>query len=148
MLKLAQAAGAALLLLTALRGQAFEFKTVGPAPAILYDAPSLKGAKQFIAPCGMPLEVVLAYGDWVKVRDVGGALAWTPAKGLSSQHGLVVRAANLKVRTAPDDAAGVVFVADKGILLDVIEPSAAGWIKVRHQDGLTGYVKNTEVWGL
>jgi hypothetical protein len=28
------------------------------------------------------------------------------------------------------------------------EPAAGGWIKVRHRDGLTGYVKNSEVWGI
>ena len=56
---------------------AFDFKTVGTHPVVLYDAPSVKGGKLFIAPSGMPVEVVLSYGDWVKVRDAAGDLAWT-----------------------------------------------------------------------
>ena len=34
---------------------ALEFKSVGPVPAVLYDAPSPKGRKVFVAPRGMPV---------------------------------------------------------------------------------------------
>jgi SH3-like domain-containing protein len=99
-------------------------------------------------PRGTPLEVVLAYGDWLKVRDVSGDLAWTEAKGLTTKRNVVVRSANLKVRATPDDAGAVAFIADKGVLLEVSEAATGGWIKVRHRDGLVGYVKNAEVWGI
>ncbi|MYN10277.1 SH3 domain-containing protein [Pseudoduganella aquatica] len=140
-------AGAALLL-AATAGQALDFKSVGAAPAILYDAPSTKGGKLFVAPRGMPLEVVLSYGDWVKVRDASGDLAWTESKGLSAKRTLVVRAANTKVRASADDSAAAVFIADKGVLLELAEPAAGGWIKVRHRDGQSGYVKSSEIWGI
>jgi SH3-like domain-containing protein len=128
--------------------QAFDFKTVGAAPIVLYDAPSTKGGKLFVVPRGAPLEVVLAYGEWLKVRDVSGEVAWTEAKGLSAKRNVIVRAANLKIRANPDDAATAVFTADKGVLLELTETAAGGWIKVRHRDGLVGYVKNSEVWGI
>lgn len=140
-------AGAALLL-AATAGQALDFKSVGAAPAILYDAPSTKGGKLFVAPRGMPLEVVLSYGDWVKVRDASGDLAWTESKGLSAKRTLVVRAANTKIRASADDSAAAVFIADKGVLLELAEPAAGGWIKVRHRDGQSGYVKSSEIWGI
>lgn len=127
---------------------AFDFKTVGSAPAILYDAPSTRSGKLFVAPRGMPLEVVLSYGEWVKVRDVNGDLAWTEAKTLSNKRNVVVRTPNLKVRASADEAAAPVFIADKGILLEVSEPAASGWLKVRHKDGLVGYVKSNDVWGI
>ncbi|NRR30868.1 SH3 domain-containing protein [Oxalobacteraceae bacterium] len=139
---------AAALLLASAGSQAFDFKTVGAAPAILYDAPSTKGGKLFVVPRGTPLEVVLAYGDWVKVRDVAGDLAWTEAKGLSAKRNVIVRVANLKVRGTADEAALPVFIADKGVLLELAETATGGWVKVRHRDGLVGYVKNTDVWGL
>jgi SH3-like domain-containing protein len=129
--------------------QAFDFKTVGAAPVILYDAPSTKGSKLFVVPRGTPLEVVLTYGEWVKVRDVSGDLSWTEAKNLSTkQRNVIVRGANLKVRATPDDAANAVFIADKGVLLEVLETAAGGWVKVRHRDGLIGYVKNSDIWGI
>lgn len=139
-------AGAALLLAAA-GSHAADFKTVGAAPAILYDAPATKSGKLFIAPRGMPLEVVLTYGDWVKVRDVSGDLAWTPLKGLSNRHNVVARAAGVKVRAAADEAASLVFIADKGLLLEVSEAPGTGWLKVRHKDGSSGYVKSADVWG-
>jgi SH3-like domain-containing protein len=136
------------MMLAAAASQAFDFKTVGAAPVILYDAPSTKGGKLFVVPRGAPLEVVLAYGEWFKVRDVSGEVAWTEAKGLSTKRNVIVRVANLKIRATPDDAAAAVFSVDKGVLLELNEAAAGGWIKVRHRDGLVGYVKNSEVWGI
>jgi SH3-like domain-containing protein len=138
----------ALLMLAAAGSHAFDFKTVGAAPAILYDAPSTKGGKLFIVPRGTPLEVVLTYGDWVKVRDLSGELAWTEAKGLSAKRNVIVRSANVKVRATADDNGAPVFIADKGVLLELVEPAPGGWVKVRHRDGLSGFIKNTDIWGL
>ena len=140
-------AGAVLLLATA-ASHAVDFKTVGAAPVILYDAPSAKGGKLYVAPRGMPLEVVLSYGDWVKVRDASGEMAWTEAKGLSAKRNVVARAANLKVRASPDDTASAILLVDKGVLLEMSEQPSSGWVKVRHKDGQNGYVKTSEVWGL
>jgi flagellar basal body rod protein FlgF len=143
-------AGAALTLTLSMSmaaSHAVDFKSVGAAPAILYDAPSPKGGKLFIAPRGMPLEVVLSYGEWVKVRDINGDLAWTEASALTGKRNVVVRSAGVRVRSAADDNAPALFSADKGILLELTEPAANGWLKVRHKDGLTGYIKATDVWG-
>ena len=140
-------AGAVLLLATA-ASHAVDFKTVGATPVILYDAPSAKGGKLYVAPRGMPLEVVLSYGEWVKVRDASGEMAWTEAKGLSAKRNVVARAANLTVRASPDDTASPIILVDKGVLLEMSEQASSGWVKVRHKDGQNGYVKTSEVWGL
>jgi len=138
----------AALLLACAGAQALDFRTVGAHPAVLYGAPSTKAAKQFVVPSGAPLEIVLTYGEWVKVRDVAGDLAWTEAKGLTSkQRNVIVRAASTKVRGAADETAPVVFTADKGVLLELAEPSGNGWTKVRHRDGLAGYARSTDLWG-
>ncbi|MES2126962.1 MAG: SH3 domain-containing protein [Pseudomonadota bacterium] len=138
----------ALLTLASAAADAIDFKTVGAAPAILYDAPSLKGGKLFVAPRGMPVEVVLTYGEWVKVRDVTGDLAWTEAKNLSAKRNVVVRTANAKVRATADDAGAVLMTADKGVLLELADPQTTAWVKVRHKDGAIGFIKATDVWGM
>jgi SH3-like domain-containing protein len=135
------------LLFASAAAHAIDFKSVGDAPAVLYDAPSLRGVKKFVAPRQMPLEVVLTYGEWSKVRDASGDLLWLESKALSSKRTVVVNVANLKVRAAAEDAAAIVFSADKGVLLELSAPAAAGWVKVRHRDGQAGYAKATEVWG-
>ena len=138
----------AALLLAAGASHALDFKSVGAAPAILYDAPSTKGSKLFVAPRGMPVEIVLSYGDWVKVRDAGGDLAWAEARALSPKRTVVIKAALAKVRTTADDNAPLAFTADKGVLLELVEVAAGGWIKVRHRDGAIGYVKSSDIWGI
>lgn len=139
---------AAALWLVAGCSLALEFKSVANAPTILYDAPSQKGKKLFVAPRGMPVEVVLTYGEWSKVRDASGGLAWLESKALSGKRNVIVSTASAKVRAGADEAAFIVFTADKGVLLELSEPPASGWLKVKHRDGLSGYVKTNEIWGL
>jgi len=96
----------------------------------------------------MPVEIVARYGDWVKVRDVDGELAWTESKGLSARRNVVVKAPFARVRTAADDNAAILMTADKGVLLELVDPQANEWIRVRHQDGIAGFVRAAEVWGI
>ncbi|MDB5855037.1 MAG: hypothetical protein JWR22_3078 [Herminiimonas sp.] len=126
---------------------AVEFKSIGAAPAIMYDAPTERGRKIFVAPRGMPLEVVLVNGEWTKVRDAGGDLTWVESRALVSQRTVVGNTPNAKIRSAPNDASAVVFSIDKGVLLDVMDPITSGWIRVKHKDGQVGYVKAGDVWG-
>lgn len=126
---------------------AVEYRSVGASPAVMYDAPSERGRKVFIAPRGMPVEVVLTYGDWSKVRDVAGDLSWVESKALTPKRNVVVKAMNAKVRSTPDDNAPVVFAADRSVILEMTDTTPSGWVKVRHRDGATGYVKAVDVWG-
>lgn len=126
---------------------ALEFKSVGAAPVILYDAPSAKGRKVFVAPRGMPVEVVLTYGAWTKVRDAAGDLAWVESKLLTARRNVVVSAATARVRESASDSATIAFTAAKGVLLEMAEPASAGWVKVRHRDGQGGFVRANEIWG-
>lgn len=138
----------AALLLASVSAQAFDFKSVGATPAILYDAPSLKGGRLFIAPRGMPVEVVLSYGEWVKVRDMSGDMAWTEAKMLSPKRMVIVRVQGAKVRPTADDGGIPLMTADKGVLLELADPTSNVWIKVRHRDGIIGFVKSSDIWGM
>jgi SH3-like domain-containing protein len=136
------------LLLASFAASAFDFKSVGARSVILYDAPSSKGGKLFVAPSGMPVEVVLSYGDWVKVRDAAGDMAWTELKGLSAKRTVIVKVAGARVRATPDDAAPVLMTADKNVLLELVDPETGPWVRVRHRDGFSGYVRAADVWGI
>jgi len=138
-LSLAMAANAAV---------AVEFKSVGTTPAILYDAPSARGKKVFVAPRGMPVEIVFTYGEWSKIRDATGDLSWVETKQLIAKRTVVVNALNVKIRAAADESSAVTFMADKGVVLEITEPVASGWVKIKHTDGQTGFVKITDVWGV
>lgn len=136
-----------ILLIITSSSYAFDFKSIASAPAILYDAPSYKASKTFIAPPGMPVEIILTYGEWSKVRDVNGDMFWLESKALSPKRNVIITVDNAKIRSQANDTASTVFSADKNVLLELIEPIASGWLKVQHGDGQNGYIKISEVWG-
>ncbi|MFZ6848635.1 SH3 domain-containing protein [Undibacterium sp. RuRC25W] len=137
-----------LTLMVSVAAQAIEFRSVGASPVVMYDAPSQKGGKLYVAPRGMPLEVVFTSGAWSKVRDMSGELSWVESKDLITRRNLMVRVANARIRENADDSSALLFTADKSVLLEMAEPAANGWVKVKHRDGQVGFVKINEVWGL
>ncbi|HEY4542892.1 MAG TPA: SH3 domain-containing protein [Noviherbaspirillum sp.] len=138
---------AAAMLSSTVAAHALEYRSVGAAPAILYDAPTSKGRKVFVAPRGMPVEIVLTYGEWTKVRDASGDLAWVASRALAPRRTLVVSVSSARIRSAAEDNAALAFTAERGVLLDLVEPVSSGWVRVRHADGAGGFVRAAEVWG-
>jgi len=138
---------AALLALVAGAAQAAEFRSVAE-PSVFYDAPTLRGKKLFVAPKGMPVEVVVTIEGWIKVRDRAGDLMWIERKALSDKRSVVVSVPQAQLRDKPDDGARVVLEATQDVSLDLVEPPTSGWARVRHRDGVTAYVKAGQVWGL
>lgn len=127
---------------------AADFGSIGKPAAILYDGPSLNAEKKFIAPQGMPVELLSLINRWVKVRDQTGQSFWIERGDLSPKRMLVaVRVA--PVHSAARDDASVVFQVAEGVLLELVESApVSGWVRVRHADGSTGYVRAADVWGL
>ena len=64
---------------------AIEYRTVD-SPAILYDAPSQRGIKQFVIHRDTPVEIVVSLEGWAKVRDAEGSLAWIERKHLATRR--------------------------------------------------------------
>ena len=141
------AAGAAALLL-AQTAVAAEFRSVGEAGAVFYDAPSAQAKKLSVARRYYPVAVVVGLEQWVKVRDVSGDLEWVERRSLTEQRTVVVTAPRAQVRAAPDPAAPLVFEAEKDVALLVLEIMNGDWVRVGHADGQSGFVRAGEVWGL
>lgn len=126
---------------------AAEFRSAGE-PAILYDAPSVKARKLHVVSRGTPFEVITFDGAWVKVRDASGELTWVERKALGDQRTVVVSASVADVRAQPAENAPLVFQAQSGVVLDLVEAGATGWVRVRHRDGAAGFVRIGQVWGV
>lgn len=136
------------LILVAAAAGAAEFRSVAENAVVLYDAPSLKAQKLYLLERDYPLEVVVALENWIKVRDATGELAWVEKKSLSNKRNVMANVPLADVRQAPNDSAPLVFQAEKSVILELAEFSDPGWIKVRHRDGQTGYVRTNQVWGV
>lgn len=126
---------------------AVDYVSVGESSAILYDAPSLKAKKLFVVNRYMPFEQVVTLDNWVKVRDRSGALYWIEKRVLGNRHYVFAVAPLVDVRAEPDSGAARVFQVRQQVVLERLEATGTGWVKVRHPDGDTGYVRSTEVWG-
>ena len=126
---------------------ALDYVSVVDSSAILYDAPSLKAKKLFVVNRYLPLEQVVSLDDWVKVRDSSGSLAWIEKRALSGKRFVAVTIPLAAVHQAADAGAPIVFNTRQQVALEWLESSGNGWIKVRHSDGMTGYMRATEVWG-
>lgn len=126
---------------------AADFSSVAPPYTVMYDAPTQKGRKLHIAPAGMPVEVLLTSGDWARVRDASGELSWVSLSSLLPRRTLVVEVDQANIRASESESAPVVFTATKGVVLELAEPIKSGWIRVRHRDGESGFIRASEVWG-
>lgn len=135
-----------LMLVASQVAQAFDFVSVAE-PAILYDANSLKARKLFVATRHLPFEQIIELTDWVKVRDNAGKLYWIEKRQLSSKRYVMVTVPLAIVRRSPDDDAAAVFKATQQLGLEWLGNTGSGWVKVRHEDGSTGYLKSCDVWG-
>ena len=139
---------ALVLLVSAWSANAAEFRSIAENGTPMYDAPSVRAKKLFVASRHYPVEVVINIDSWLKVRDQAGDLVWVERKTLSDKRTVIVTAAVADVRQAANDQAALVFQAQQGVALDVAEPPAGGWIRVRHAEGQSGYVKINQVWGI
>jgi SH3-like domain-containing protein len=128
-------------------GHAAEFRTV-VEPAILYDAPSLQAVRRFVLGRGNPVLILVKLDAMSKVRDSTGDIGWIENKTLGDAQTVVVSAATADVHASAAADSTVLFRVEKGVLLEVDEPPAKGWLKVRHRDGGSGYVKVSDIWGL
>lgn len=126
---------------------AVDYVSVGESSAILYDAPSLKAKKLFVVNRYMPFEQVVTLDNWVKVRDRSGGLYWVEKRVLSSKRYVFALPPLLEVRAEPDSGSPRLFQVRQQVVLERLESTGTGWVKVRHQDGEVGYVRSSEVWG-
>ncbi|MGH8670780.1 MAG: SH3 domain-containing protein [Burkholderiales bacterium] len=125
-----------------------EFRSIALSAAIGYDAPSQHAQRIYVTSAGYPVEVVVSLDAWVKVRDAAGDVFWVERKSLGDKRSVIVTAERADVRSAPDDKAAPVFQAERGVSLELVEYSGTLWVKVRHPDGETGFVRIVHIWGV
>lgn len=127
---------------------ALEFKSVAVPKAILYDAPSAAAKKVRLLSQYYPVEVIVDLGDWVKVRDARGSISWIESKQLSGKHMVMVTTKNAELRQAADADSALIATVEKDVALEVADEHLTnGWLKVKHRDGLTGFILISSTWG-
>jgi SH3-like domain-containing protein len=137
------------LLLMPVLGLALDFKSVAAPRAILYDAPSQSATKLYILGQFYPVEVIVNLGAWLKVRDAQGGIHWVESKMLSTLRTVLVTAQQADIRQEADANTNLVATVEQDVALEVVDLKPVnGWLKVKHIQGVTGFIPLTSVWGL
>ena len=136
-----------LLSLNAHVGAALEYLSLADNAVIMYNAPSIKADKLYVASRHLPVEAVVRVEGWIKVRDSSGTLSWVEQKAISGKRFVVVIEQQAQVYQAADINSTLLFWAQKDVVFEWLENSSNGWVKVRHRNGQSGYVKTNQIWG-
>ncbi|WP_051259079.1 SH3 domain-containing protein [Chitinibacter tainanensis] len=137
----------ALLALAAGSVHALEYRSSARHGVILYEAPNENSTKRFVLSANIPLELIAEQGNWLRVRDRDGTLAWLAKTDASSTRYVQVSKLT-EIRVAPQPQATTLFKAERNVLLQLLDNTGTGWLKVKHRDGQTGYIRIEEVWGV
>ncbi len=130
-----------------LAAQGIDYRSAGPS-LITRDAPSPQGRQLFRLRPGTPVEIIVTQDGWARVREPSGALNWVEQSALSNRRTVIVTAERATIRREPQSTAAPAFEATRNVVLEVVGPPALGWARVRHGQGLEGYIHASEVWGL
>ena len=126
-----------------------EFRSVAFAKTILYEAPSATTKRVYLVGEGYPLEIIVNLGDWLKVRDPYGTLSWAESKNLQSKRTVIVKVDKANIYKDPESKSALVATIEKDVVVELSDPLIAnGWIKVRYQQDLDGYIQTSQVWGI
>ena len=100
---------------------------------------------------GFPLRVIGSQGNWIKVSDFESDVGWIYKNLVSKKPHLIVQTnkdsrARINIRSGPGTKYKIVGKAEYGVVFETLK-RGDGWVKVRHEKGLTGWVKRNLLWG-
>lgn len=100
---------------------------------------------------GYPLEILKRDGDWYRVRDFEGTVGWVHREAVGDTPYMIVKTNRktrkpINLRSGPGESNEIVAKARYGVVLQTLEQKN-GWVKVRHEQGVTGWVRRDLLWG-
>ncbi len=95
---------------------------------------------------GFPLKVVSKKGNWIKVADFENDQGWIYRKLVTKKAHLIVKKERINIRSGPGTKYKIVGKANYGVVLRTLNRKK-GWVKIKHENGLTGWTKRDLLWG-
>ncbi len=117
----------------------------------LRSGPGTKYAAKWEYGDGLPVKVLTQKGSWVKVKDFENDTGWIFNKYLSKTPHMVVKVnkgkkKKINIRSGPGKKYKTIGKAYYGVVFKTLTQEK-GWAKVKHDSGLTGWVKRSLLWG-
>ncbi|MFU8819425.1 MAG: SH3 domain-containing protein [Desulfurivibrio sp.] len=137
---------AALLIGTEAAAQAIEMVSVDRPKINMRSGPGTNHSILWELGRGYPLMVIGRQDKWLRVRDFENDEGWVYQPLVGRKAHLVVKAKIVNIRSGPGTRYRVVGQAKYGVVLRTQE-RRSGWVKVRHENGLAGWVARDLLWG-
>ncbi|MEW6289798.1 MAG: SH3 domain-containing protein [Thermodesulfobacteriota bacterium] len=112
----------------------------------LRSGPSERDEVMWVLGKGFPLQVIKSQGKWLKVSDFENDEGWVYAPLTCSTPHMIVQAKMVDIRSGPGESYKVIGQASYGVVFRTLAQTK-GWIKVKHQNGKTGWVGRGMLWG-
>ena len=100
---------------------------------------------------GFPLRVIGSQGSWLKVSDFENDVGWVYKNLVNRSPHLIVKVnkkgkQRANIRSGPGTKYKIIGKAEYGVVFKTLK-RGDGWVKVQHEDGMTGWVKRSLLWG-
>lgn len=135
-----------LLALGTSSAQAFTMVSVNADNVNMRSGPDDKYAVLWELGSGFPLKVLDKQGNWVKVEDFEGDSGWIYKTLVDHEPHLIVKRRRVNMRSGPGESYRVVGQANYGVVFKTLEVKE-GWAKVKHENGLVGWISRSLLWG-
>ncbi|MFH2122156.1 MAG: SH3 domain-containing protein [Pseudomonadota bacterium] len=100
---------------------------------------------------GYPVKIISQKGKWTKIQDFENDSGWVYASMLNKEPHVIVKVnkgknKKINIRSGPGTKYSVVGKAYYGVVFEKKEQKK-GWVKVKHESGLEGWIEKSLVWG-
>ncbi len=112
----------------------------------LRSSPSVKASILWEYGKGFPLQVQTTKGNWYKVIDYENDVGWVYRKLVSRTPHMIVKKKRINIRSGAGSKYKLLGKANYGVVFKTLE-QRKGWVKVQHEDGMTGWIRRDLVWG-
>jgi len=117
----------------------------------LRSGPGTKYAAKWQYGNGYPLKIVTQKGKWLKVKDFENDTGWIFKKYISKTPHMIVKVnkgkkRKINIRSGPGTKYKIVGQAYYGVVFETVTQKS-GWAKVKHESGLSGWIKRSLLWG-
>src|SRR5690606_24062335 len=137
---------AASVLLFATGAWAQQFVDITAREANMRSGPGSQHAVQWSLSRGYPLQVMARRGEWVQVRDFEKDTGWVHRSLTGKSKPMAVKAKVANMRAAPRTNARVAGKLQHGDMVRTLE-RRGDWVRVRQENGKTGWVARRLLWG-
>jgi len=139
--------GIVLILLSATTASAIRLVSIAGERVNMRSGPGENQAVLWELGEGYPLQVLETKGNWYKVSDFEGDTGWVYKKLVNRSPHLIVKKRVVNIRSGPGTRYRTIGKANYGVVFKTLQRGKNGWVKIKHENGLVGWVQRNLLWG-